>query len=344
MRVLQVVTQLEPAGAQKLAAWIGSAFECNNLDVSTIFIYEKSSADFFPDPEIVSEGRPGGLIGAVGMAIRLRRIIAKHAPDIILAHTHYSILLCGLVSVGTRSKVVAVHHWPINRYPFVCRLWVKARRTFATNSHSVFVAESIATSVGQRDHVIPNPVVRANSNVISRTISGDADILVVARHAEEKAVDTVLRSMLYLPDRRLTLAGWGPDTAKLKSLACDLQINDRVTFLGRVSSSEVSLLLDSCRCMVLASRWEAMPMVILEAIASESDIVVSDIPAHIPFIMGDAALGFTCDDPLDLARAVQEIDSAAVRDRLMRGRSEVAERQSPERVSASWLQVLFGVG
>ncbi len=95
MRVLQVVTQLEPAGAQKLAAWIGSAFECNNLDVSTIFIYEKSSADFFPDPEIVSEGRPGGLIGAVGMAIRLRRIIAKHAPDIILAHTHYSILLCG---------------------------------------------------------------------------------------------------------------------------------------------------------------------------------------------------------------------------------------------------------
>ena len=78
-----------------------------------------------------------------------------------------------------------------------------------------------------------------------------------------------------LPDCDLLLVGEGPERRRLERLCGKQGISDRVRFAGW--RSDVAEILAGSQLLVLPSRWEGMPNVVLQAMASRLPVLASDV-------------------------------------------------------------------
>jgi glycosyltransferase involved in cell wall biosynthesis len=99
----------------------------------------------------------------------------------------------------------------------------------------------------------------------------------VARFAEPKDHSTLLVAMAALRDRtwRLELIGDGPLERRMRRLAEQLGIGDRVLFRGYQAEPEAALA--SSQVFVLSTRSEAFPRSVLEAMRAGLPVVATDV-------------------------------------------------------------------
>jgi glycosyltransferase involved in cell wall biosynthesis len=108
---------------------------------------------------------------------------------------------------------------------------------------------------------------------------------------QTKGVDTLLRALRRLRvaegrDVALVLVGDGPERGALTELAAELDVADRVHFVGQ--QRDVGLALRSLgHVFVSASRVEAFSLSTLEASCCGLPVVVSDVPAHRELVIPD---------------------------------------------------------
>lgn len=122
-----------------------------------------------------------------------------------------------------------------------------------------------------------------------------------------QAFPTILRGA---PDARLLLVGGGPQDNKLKHLAAELGIQDKIIFTGRVPHDQVQRYYDLVD--ILAYPRHSMrltelvtPLKPLEAMAQGRLLVASDVGGHKELIQdGKTGILFKAEDPLALANAV----------------------------------------
>lgn len=80
---------------------------------------------------------------------------------------------------------------------------------------------------------------------------------------------------------RLRLVGDGDTRAEFESLAAELNVRERVEFLGKVQAgAEVFALLDQADIFVLPSRQEGLPRVVIEAMARGLPCFASELPGN----------------------------------------------------------------
>jgi glycosyltransferase involved in cell wall biosynthesis len=102
-------------------------------------------------------------------------------------------------------------------------------------------------------------------------------VLAVGRLVEEQK-----RS---LPDFVLTVAGSGPDENKLRKMAGDLGIEDRVKFTGFISDrAALRQLYQESGVFVSTSSWEAVALVLLEAMSCSVPVVATRIPSFLDLL------------------------------------------------------------
>ncbi len=330
LRVLQLVTQLEPAGAQSMARWLEQQLE-QNYAVRTAFLYQKSPSDLFQSPDLLVKDRPSGPASMARFGAALLKL-RRTNPDVVLAHTHFSIALATLLwGKSGRVQVVPVHHWPIDRYPSIVRRIIDRARRRSFYADEVFVSPAVADL--DPANVIPNPVPEPGPYEDAGAVP--TDILVVARHAEEKSIDTAIRAMEGTT-RHLTLVGGGPLTDVLKEQVKASGLEDNVTFAGRLSNPQVRQLMRSSRTFLLPSLWEAMPVALLEAVAEDARIIVSDIDAHQFLLAQDAAIPFVPGDAASLREALELAITEESAERLAMGRVRVQENYSATQIATLW--------
>jgi glycosyltransferase involved in cell wall biosynthesis len=121
-----------------------------------------------------------------------------------------------------------------------------------------------------------------------------------------KNLDTVLRALQHTPEIHLAVAG-SVKGSPYPSLARELGVNERVFFLDKVA--RIASLMRSVDLFVFPSRYEAHPLVVLEAMASGLPAIVSGNFGAESFL-GDG--GEILKDPNDIATL------AAVMNDLMR--------------------------
>ncbi|MBT3192303.1 MAG: glycosyltransferase, partial [Verrucomicrobia bacterium] len=78
-------------------------------------------------------------------------------------------------------------------------------------------------------------------------------------------------------DTQLLLIGDGPMRAQLEGQAKALGISDAVVFLGSQSQRDVALWMNRASCLLLSSRSEGMPNVVIEALASGVPVVSTQV-------------------------------------------------------------------
>jgi len=259
----------------------------------------------------------------------------------------YGILLCG---GDLLSEQIKYRHSSFKRR--VGRtLLGNAAALIAISRWAANLAHTVLEQIGVRDrdrriHVVPlgtDPqrfrpgldatAVRERYQLPTR----DRWLLTVARLEPHKGVDTVLRALPAIlaraPDARYAVAGDGYDRDRLKQLAQQLGVADRVRFLGQVSEHDLPALYNAATLYVGASRRsegmdvEGFGISFTEASASGLPIVGGD-SAGVPDAVRDGETGFLV--PPENAAALAAAVTRLLADPDLAGRIGGAGRRAAE--------------
>ncbi len=154
-------------------------------------------------------------------------------------------------------------------------------------------------------------------------------LLTMGRLTQQKGIDVLFRAMTRLRDIdfALDIAGDGPGRAGLEQLAQQLDLSDRVRFLGWVGREEIPQTFGNTAIFVLASRIEGMPNVVLEAMAYGRPVVCTRVFGADELIeQGISGMLIEIEDEVQLADALRTLLS----DPGLRARMGTAARQRVE--------------
>jgi len=178
----------------------------------------------------------------------------------------------------------------------------------------------LAANPGLRIAVIPNGTDRA---AIEREVHPAPEhLLFLGRiDVEQKGLDLLLDSFARLADKvkaPLIIAGGGPkrDTALVARRVGDLGLGRRVRLVGRVGGEDKTDLLRRAICLLLPSRFEASPLVVVEAFCHRVPVVLFNIP-ELSWLPEDCCSKVPPFDTAAFAQAVADLVGAPDRQRAM---------------------------
>jgi len=159
----------------------------------------------------------------------------------------------------------------------------------------------------------------------------------IGRLSHQKGLDVLIEAIHLLdnPDLAVTIAGDGPDRRKLERLALKLDCADRIEFVGAVSNPWDTLA--DLDLFVMPSRWEGMPLVLLEALVAGVPAVATDVGGVRELIpSADHGRIVPVDDAPSLANAIASLAGDAHRRALigLAGQAHAVENFSHERTVA----------
>lgn len=142
-----------------------------------------------------------------------------------------------------------------------------------------------------RTVVIPNPLdierVRAQASAPScPPPTAGTRLVAVGRLAPQKGFDILLQALAACRDLplRLDLLGQGPDEALLRAQTREMGLEDRVHFHGFTPNPYPWL--RQADALVLSSRYEGLPNVVLEALACGTPVISTPVPPALEILSG----------------------------------------------------------
>ena len=365
IRVLYLITELLPAGAERIVQSLATGLDPARFEVRVASL--RSPGGERGDGEIADELRAAGIpvvpLRAEGKlsgraAARLAFELYTFRPHVVHAHLFHANLAARLAGRLGRAKVAATYH-VVERRPLQLRRLAQ-RLTIPLEHVSVCVSEAVASyvreSLGVRaPRVIPNGIDLARyepapdpaaARVAARDALGlprEAFVIgAVGRLAPQKAPEVLLEAFRRLedPNAILVFAGEGPLAADLRQAASSLDDGPwgpRVRFLG--FRQEVPLILDALDAFSLASRWEGFGLSLAEALARGVPAVATRVDS-LPEVMGEAGLLVSPDDAEALAEALRALQDPERQADLRRRGPAQAQRFGLEPMRAAY-QALY---
>jgi len=285
------------------------------------------------------------LPGTVGA---LRRATREANADVVLtlAVSSYAPYAIGLA--GAAPVVLSLEGGGpgFTRNPRVMR-WAlrRAARVVAVAGSLARTAAALAPEIGPRVTVIPNGVEPDRFAAGPAFAHPRRYVLTVARLSHEKGIDVLLDAFAALrsADVDLVVAGDGPERPRLAAQCEALGLESRVHFLGGVDFERVPALYRGAALVACPSRWEGLPLVCLEAMASGRAVVASAVDGT-PDAVVDGASGVLVppEDPAALAHAIDAVlGKPGWAEQLgARGVELVRERFDWRRIAARYMDVL----
>lgn len=229
--------------------------------------------------------------------LALRRLLKELRPDVV--HTHCSkagvLGRVASISTGIGQRVHTPHTFA---FLFEALFGPRKRAVFraiekglARRSSRVIAVSEGEAQTFRSSGVVPEGRIRVAANGIDpRRFEGaepanllelDLDptrplLAVIGLVYEAKGQDLLLEALARpgLEEVQLLVVGPG-DTSRHRLLVERLGLASRVRFLG--ARRDVPALLAACDCLVLPSRWEGMPYIVLEAMAASRPVVATPV-------------------------------------------------------------------
>jgi glycosyltransferase involved in cell wall biosynthesis len=317
-KICQLITQLEPGGAQRIAFQLAKGLSGRGYDVSVLALYDKSPTDTEGvRVDVLREARPSAK-QLPGLMRDLRSRLDGY--DVLVSHCEYANVIGALA--GWAAHVpgrLAVQHLAIGpatgMRDHIDNLW----GTLGVYTNVVGVGREAAAGGSHRSyryrrrlHVIVNGVqlpepVRSRDAVRAELGVGDGVLLAlhIGRWSEEKNQSSVLQMAARTHDAVFALAG--PDQPEVAT-------SGNVRLLGSLGRVELSNLMHAADVLLCPSRFEAMPLVMLEGLSAGLAVIASDIAPHHE-VLGEPAV---CLPPAQIEAWVGRIERLASDSELLR--------------------------
>ncbi len=262
----------------------------------------------------------------------IARRITLLAPDVLHGHGAKGAALTRLAPRAPHAiRVYTPHGGSLVYCPGTLRggfyrklEWLLIGRTDLFLFESSYVAELFRAKIGR-----PRAMVRVVHNGVgdaefaSIAVRPDAtDIVCVGELRPVKAIDVLIEALAFLKrsGRRVsaTIAGEGPQGPELKAQAARLGIADQVHFIGFCPARDAFTM---GRMLVIPSRAESLPYIVLEAAAAGMPIIATRVGGN-PEIFGSqdshliapddvgalvGAISAALDDPGEVKRVAQAV-------------------------------------
>jgi glycosyltransferase involved in cell wall biosynthesis len=288
--------------------------------------------------------------------MKLRRIIKAFRPDIVHSHMIHANLLARVTRLFVKIPVLVSTAHSNNEGGKVRMLLYRATDSLCeitTNVSQDAVNSYIQKKVCPENKIIfvPNGInlTRFNKNekdsAIIRSELGLKDEfiwLAVGRIVDVKDYHTMVKAFADVlqdkKDCRLLIVGEGILRESIEEFARSLHIESQIKFLG--IRKDIPRLMNASDAYVMSSIWEGMPMVLLEASASELPIVATDVGGN-GEVVRDGVTGYLArsSDTVDLAEKMKKMMSQSKHNRQEmghNGRQFVLEKFDINAILTRW--------
>ena len=299
MVITQVICNLRPGGAERLAVDLSCELQSRGHVVRFVVIDQPrdEASETAKRAQLVAAGvetvflgrRPGsGVVGLSQSAIKFARLLRSDPCDVIHSHLPYGHAVASLakrLSGSDSEQVLTVHtskeDWTTWQKKAIGaqRIAYCSRTAMERSAHANSAACVIPNGVPVEAFTKPDT---AGDPLVELGIPPARDRVVsVGTLLEGKNYRTSLEAvaqLTYKCDVQYIVCGAG-DRSPLERIARRLGIADRVSLLG--PRSDIPAILASSRLFLSASRYEGMPISVLEALVAGLPCVLSPIDEHI---------------------------------------------------------------
>jgi glycosyltransferase involved in cell wall biosynthesis len=366
MRVAYLITSSGMGGAEREVCYLAETFHRRGWDVAAI--------SMLPLERPVSDLEAQGVYTlSLGMRrgvpdprafCRLRDFIRKWHPDVLHAHMVHANLLARLTRlvVSTSLVVSTIHNedegsqWRYVAYRLTSRL-----ADVTTTVSQVAMAETVRRGGVRAEALllVPNGIrtneYARNALIRERTraalgLSDRLTWLAVGRLVEAKGYRDMIAAFAeareHHPEAVLLIAGAGPLEESIRALTGQAGLEHAVRLLGL--RPDVPALMQAADAFLMSSKWEGLPMVLLEAGASSLPIVATDVGGSRDAVL-DGVSGYLTpvSDPASLGRSIRRVMELPVQDRMAMGaagRAHICRGFDIEVVADTWEALYRGAG
>jgi glycosyltransferase involved in cell wall biosynthesis len=307
IRLALVITELEPGGAER--ALVNLATRIDPARFSPV-VYSLQPRPAVGKDQLVEQLEAANVpvrfaeIGSKWQAPlafgRLARLMTEQQPQIVQNFLFHANALGTLVASHLRVPHVLLGIRVAD--PRQSRAWIE-RRMAKLASKIVCVSHRVADACRERGFPADKLIVIPNGVDVARFADarpldltslglppGRRCIVFIGRlHAQKDLqglIEVAPRMLQQLPNHDLLIVGEGAQQSALVQLAGKLGIAHRVHFA--LWRADIPQILASSELLVLPSRWEGMPNVVLEAMAAGKPVVATAVEG-VAEVLGERA-------------------------------------------------------
>lgn len=296
MRVLWVVKGLGPGGAERLLVAAAGAHDLNRFQVECAYVLPWKD-------HLVGELESAGVRSHClstkrtdrRWPLRLAKLVRSGGYDVVHVHSPLPASVARLAArfmrADRRPAGVSTEHnrWETHRLPTRLLNRITSRWDDASFAVTDEVRESMRGRVGEHavtlrhgidvERVAAERVHRADVRAELGIGEGEFVVVTAANFREQKDYPNLLRAARLLADRgvavRIVAIGQGPQEAEIRALHASLDLGDRVILTG--FRNDATRVMAACDAFTLASKWEGLPVAVMEALAIELPVVATDV-------------------------------------------------------------------
>jgi glycosyltransferase involved in cell wall biosynthesis len=328
-RVLWLIKGLGLGGAERLLTSTAASIDRSRYDVEVVYLLPRNAAF---EPVLESFGIPTICLDArwtveSAWPWRLARLLWQRRYDLV--HTHSPVpASAARILAPPRTRFVHTEHnlWTSYRRP----TYIANALTYRRNAAVLAVSDAVAGTICRRWWAGPGrqpPVETLHHGVGAASacrgpqarrsarqrlgLSDDVPVIgtvgsLTPQKDHANLFAAVDRVRVRFPDVVVLVMGSGPLDAPLRALARDRGLDGTVRFLG--GRTDVGELLPGLDVFVLASRFEGLPIALLEAMAAGIPCVATRV-GGVPEAIVDRVEGrlVPASRPAQLAGAIAEL-------------------------------------
>lgn len=323
MKIVQVQTQAEAAGAQRVADMVGDGLRARGHSVRTVFMYRKTDAyDDDPYADFILKHRPRGALDLLRAIFGLIGYMRRERPAAVISYQHYGNIFGTIAGrLAGAKRLIANQSGAPGKHGG--RLAAPTDRLMGmTGAYDVSVVNSgwmeaqfadYPASYKQRlwriDHGVAAPV-RVSDRRDVRAELGLPDngyvIVSTGRLTADKNQRVLVEALADLPEAHLALIGVGPEQDAISALARERGVTDRLHLIGEVSRGRMFDILAAADAFAFPTRTETFGLAAAEAAIAGLPVVANDIPV-LHEVLGEAAIYADADKPGAMAAAIGKV-------------------------------------
>lgn len=302
--VIELITGLGLGGAERVAVELTQELNKQNIDVHLVSLTNDTRIlSQYPDIEKITRifDLRTNPIHLLRMLHELKILSSSYQNVVIHAHMFHALVAAVILKfLIPRISIVFTSHTYAG-FTLIRKLFVKLTRRFRMTD-IIFAADQHIEMNAADTRVIPNFAPRVVTPQMQRSHNHDQDgplvFAFIGRMNSIKNPLAIVQSFKELPQdaARLLMVGDGPLLGEVHAYVAQNGMQSRVDVLG--PRHDVGAILDEVDVLVMASAWEGLPMVILEAGARGITVIAPPVGA-IPLLLADGC-GYLC-HPHELA-------------------------------------------